>query len=121
MSDLEEKQYRFLEVGELIEEGDEWIPDKNTGLWRKSLWRKVHPPIRQKKHGNKYRRLIPESKPNEETNIPDSTDRRETSTDSSSDQPNRDRHITIDKSNYCWDGSVDLTKQHCISVSVEEV
>ena len=122
MSDLKEKQYRFLEVGELIEEGDEWIPDKNTGLWRKSLWRKSYPPIRQKKHGNKYRRLIPERKPNDkETYVPISPDWGEATADISGYLSNRDRHITIDKSNYCWDGSVDLTKQHCISVSVEEV
>ena len=107
------KHYRYLEVGECIKEGDEYY---NTGKWWNVSNNGVH--VMHRKY---YRRLISESKPDEETYVPISTNRRETSTDSSSIQSNRDRHITIDKSNYRWDGSIDLTKQHCISVSVEEV
>ena len=115
---MSEKQYRYLETGELIKAGDEWRAHDNSHYWKKSICEGY--PVGSENQ-NCYRRLIKESKPNEKTNVPINTDRRETSTDSSSDQPNRNRHITIDKSNYCWDGSVDLTKQHCISVSVEEV
>ena len=170
MSDLVEKQYRFLEVGELIKEGDEWtrnwnpeaddvdwsqltnvdrrVPESSPNIYRRQvnikhyrylkvgerinpntdqfysksvgMWRSTNCRLKQTLYGIKYRRPI-ESKPNEETDVSSSTDRGETSTDSSSNQSNRNRHITINKSDYCWDGSVDLTKQHCISVSVEEV
>ena len=118
MSDLVEKQYRFLEVGERIQSGDEWRAHGSTGTWRPTICEGAPMTVQDK---NCYRRLISESETNEETDIPNSTDRGEASTDSSSNQSNRDRHITINKSNYCWNGSVDLTKQHCISVSVEEV
>jgi len=116
------KQYRFLEVGELIQDGDEWIrkwlQESKNDIWERTTngGMYVH-----KSGPNIYRRLIKESKSNEETDVSISTDRRETATDSSSDKSNRNRHITINKSDYCWNGSVDLTKQHCISVSVEEI
>ena len=113
------KHYRYLKVGEIIKVGDEWSHKENSpNDWIQTT--NINGCVRES-NNQIYRRLISESKPNEETNISDSTDRRETSTVSSSNQSNRDRHVTIDKSNYCWDGSVDLTKQHCISVSVEEV
>ena len=116
-------KYRILKVGELIQDGDEWIRERLRGGNWDNWTQTMNSGGRVHKNGpDIYRRLInKESETNEETNLPNSTDRGEASTDSSSDQPNRDRHITIDKSNYCWDGSVDLTKQHCISVSVEEV
>ena len=113
------KQYRYLETGELIEPGDEWRAHDNLHYWKKSIC-EGHPVGSENR--NCYRRLIPESRPNdEETDVPISTDRGEAPTDSSSDKPNRNRHITVNKSDYCWDGTVDLTKQHCISVSVEEI
>ena len=119
---MSEKQYRFLEVGELIQKGDEWnrkwFHEGEGGNWTPS--RNIGEHVRLSSD-NVYRRLIPESETNEETDVSSSTDRGETATDSSSIKSNRDRHITIDKSNYCWDGSVDFTKQHCISVGVEEV
>ena len=114
MSDSVEKQhYRYLKVGELIKRSDEFF---NGGEWLRTTSEGTRVMCR-----NYYRRSITESKTDEETDVSSSTDRRETATDSSSDKSNRNRHITIDKSNYCWDGSVDFTKQHCISVSVEEV
>ena len=111
------KYYRYLEVGERVNPNTDQYYSRMDSSWKRSSCR-----IRQKRYGTKYRRLTAERKLNdEETNVPISPDRREASTDSSSKQSDRDRHVTIDKSNYRWDGSVDLTKQHCISVSVEEV
>ena len=119
---LEIKHYRFLKVGELIQDGDEWIrewlQESDEDDWTLTNNTGLRIPISSQ---NIYRRPIPESKTHEKTNVPISTARGETSTDSSSEQPDRDRHITINKSNYCWDGSVDLTEQHCISVSIEAV
>ena len=107
------KHYRYLEVGELIEKGDEFF---NGGEWLSTTSEGTRVMCR-----DYYRRLIPESEINDETDVPSSIDREGVSTDSSSIQPDRDRHITIDKSNYRWDGTTDLTKQYCISVSVEEI
>jgi len=115
---MSKKQYRFLEVGELIKTGDEWRAHNNSHHWKKSICEGY--PVGPKDQ-NCYRRLISESKPNEETYIPISPDWGEATADIRGYLSGRNRHITIDKSNYRWDGSVDFTKQHCISVSVEEI
>ena len=111
------RHYRYLEVGERVNPDTDQYYSTMYSTWKRSSCR-----LRQTKHGTKYRKLIAESIPNDkETYVPISPDWGEATADIRGFLSGRNRHITINKSNYCWDGSVDFTKQHCVSVSVEEV